>query len=151
CSEACGRVRVQRPQDGNGGRPNAMSLVSATHSKELKMKALPAAFAFLSALTSASISGTVTVPDNSSALPGVAAATAELLLDAGLKPHSAGGGLLVVEARNFHCDQVLNSATEAVNMHAGLPTVKCRTNSPNKRGATSGPLFNDGRSMLDLL
>lgn len=115
------------------------------------MKALPAAFAFLSALTSASISGTVTVPDNSSALPGVAAATAELLLDAGLKPHSAGGGLLVVEARNFHCDQVLNSATEAVNMHAGLPTVKCRTNSPNKRGATSGPLFNDGRSMLDLL
>src|SRR5262245_22022571 len=88
--------------------PTCDSWLSATFSKELKMKALLAACVLLSALTSAAISGTVTVQDNSSALPGVAAATTELLLDARLKPRSAGGGLLVVEAKNFHCDQVLN-------------------------------------------
>jgi hypothetical protein len=115
------------------------------------MKALLVASVFSSTLTSAAVSATVTVPDNSSTLAGVAAATTALLLDAGLKPRNAGGGVLVVEAKNFHCDQLLNTATDAMNMHAGLPTLKCRTNSPNKRGATSGPLFNDGRAMLDVL
>jgi len=115
------------------------------------MRTLFAASICSFALTNAALSATVTVPDNSSTLAGVAAAATALLLDSGLKPKNAGGGVLVVEAKNFHCDQLSNAAMDAKSMHAGLPTLRCRTNSPNKRGATSGPLFGDGRAMIDLL
>jgi hypothetical protein len=115
------------------------------------MKALFAGCICSLALSNVALSATVTVPGNSSTLAGVAAATTALLLDSGLKPKNTGGGVLVVEAKNFHCDQLSNAAMDATNMHAGLPTMRCRTNSPNKRGATSGPLFGDGRAMTDLL
>jgi hypothetical protein len=52
------------------------------------------------------------VPDNSTSLAGVAAATTALLLDAGLKPQNAGGGVFVLDAKNFHCDQHLNGALD---------------------------------------
>src|SRR5262249_38876088 len=113
------------------------------------MKALLVASVLSSVLASAAVAATVTVPDNSTTLAGVAAAATALLLDAGLKPRNAGGGVLAGEAKNFHCDQLLNTATHALSMHAGLPTVKCRTNSPNKRGASAGPLFNDGRAAAE--
>jgi len=128
-----------------------VSLVCATCTKEFNMKALLVASVLSSVLASAAVAATVTVPDNSTTLAGVASAATALLLDAGLKPRNAGGGVLAVGAKNFHCDQLLNTATEALSMHAGLPTVKCRTNSPNKRGASAGPLFNDGRTMVELL
>jgi len=115
------------------------------------MKTILAASILSLAVTTAASSATVTVPDNSSTLGGVAAATTALLLDSGLKPKNAGGGVLVVEAKNFHCDQLTNAAMDAMNMHAGLPTLRCRTNAPNKRGTTSGPLFGDGRALVDLL
>ena len=36
-------------------------------------------------------------------------------------------------------------------MSAGLPTLKCRINSQNKRGTTVGQPFGEGRTMTDLL
>ena len=116
------------------------------------MKTLFAASICSLTMTAAAFSATVTVPDKSPTLAGVAAAATALLLDAGLKPKNTGGGVFVVEAKNFHCDQLSNAAMDASNVRAGLPTLKCRTNSPNKRGATAGPAFGEGgRAMTDLL
>ena len=90
--------------------------------------------------------------DKSTALAGVASATTAILLDAGIKPRNAGRGVLTVEAKNFHCDQHSNAALDASSVRAGLPTLKCRTNSQNKRGATAGQAFGEGgRAMTDLL
>ena len=96
---------------------------------------------------SAAGAASVTVPDNSTSLAGVAAATTALLLDAGLKPQNAGGGVFMVDAKNFHCDQHLNGALDASSVRAGLPTLKCR----NKRGTTVGQRFGEGRAMTELL
>jgi hypothetical protein len=115
------------------------------------MKKLLAASISCLAMTSASHAATVTVSDKSPALAGVAAATAALLLDAGIKPQNAGGGVLTVEAKNFHCDQLTNAALDASSVQAGLPTLKCRINSQNKRSATVGQPFGEGRAMTDLL
>jgi len=100
---------------------------------------------------SAAGAASVTVPDNSTSLAGVAAASTALLLDAGLKPQNAGGGVFVLDAKNFHCDQHLNGALDASSVRAGLRTLKCRINSQNKRGTTAGQLFGEGRTMTDLL
>src|SRR6476661_1079382 len=110
-----------------------------------------AASACLVLAASAAGAASVTVPDNSTGLAGVAAATTALLLDAGLKPQNAGGGVFVVEAKNFHCDQQLNGALDASSVRAGLPTLKCRINSQNKRGTTAGQPFGEGRAMIELL
>jgi hypothetical protein len=115
------------------------------------MKALLAASICCSALTSASFAASVTVSDKSTPLAGVAAATTALLLDAGIKPQNAGGGVLTVEAKNFHCDQHSNAAVDASSVRAGLPTLKCRINSQNKRGATAGQPFGPGQAMTDVL
>jgi hypothetical protein len=101
--------------------------------------------------TSAAGAASVTVADNSTSLAGVAAATTALLLDAGLKPQNAGGGVFVLDAKNFHCDQHLNGALDASSVRAGLPTLKCRINSQNKRGTTAGQPFGEGRAMTELL
>ena len=90
------------------------------------------------------------MPDNSTSLAGVAAATTALLLDVGLKPQNAGG-VFVLDTKNFHCDQHLNGALDASSVRAGLPTLKCRINSQNKRGTTAGQRFGDGRAMTELL
>jgi hypothetical protein len=115
------------------------------------MKTLLVASMFSSVLTSAALAATVTVSDNSSTLPGVAAAITALLVDSGLKPRNAGSGVFAIEAKNFHCDQFSDAALDATNRRAGLPSVKCRTNSPNKRGTNLGPPFFDGRAMIDQL
>jgi hypothetical protein len=102
-------------------------------------------------MTSAALSASVTVSDKSAALSGVAPAATGLLLDAGLKPQNTGGGVFVVEARNFHCDQHSNAAADASGVRAGLPTLNCRINSQNKRDSTAGRVFAEGRAMADLL
>jgi len=115
------------------------------------MKVLCVATVGLLAMASPIFAASVTVPDNLPALAGVAATTTALLLDAGLKAQNGGGGVLVVEAKNFHCDQHSNAAVDAASVHAGLPTLKCRINSQNKRGSTAGQAFGEGRAMTDLL
>ena len=100
---------------------------------------------------SAAGAASVTVPDNSTGLAGVAAATTALLLDAGVKPQNTGGGVFVLDAKNFHCDQNLNGALNASNVRAGLPALKCRINSQNKRGTSVGQPFGEGRAMTKLL
>jgi hypothetical protein len=93
---------------------------------------------------SAAGAASVTVADNSTALAGVAAATTALLLDAGVKPQNAGGGVFVLGAKNFHCDQNLNGALDASNVRAGLPNAGStpRTSAapaPVSRPARAGP------------
>jgi len=114
------------------------------------MKALLASICSIFAASAAG-AAPVTVADNSTSLAGVAAATTALLLDAGLKPQNAGGGAFVLDAKNFHCDQHLNGALDASSVRAGLPTLKCRINSQNKRGTTAGQPFGEGRAMTELL
>ena len=111
---------------------------------------LPASACFILAASAAG-AASVTVADNSTALAGVAAATTALLLDAGVKPQNAGGGVFVLGAKNFHCDQNLNGALDASNVRAGLPALKCRINSQNKRGTNAGQPFGEGRDMTELL
>jgi hypothetical protein len=115
------------------------------------MKGLVIASTWSLVMTSVALSASVTVSDQSPALPGVAATATALLLDAGLKPQNAGNGVVVVEAKNFHCDQHSNAALDASNPRAGLPTLKCRINSENKRGTAAGQIFGEGRAMTDLL
>ena len=107
------------------------------------MKVLLASLCSMLAVSAAGATS-VTIPDSSTSLPGVAAATTVLLLDAGLKPRNAGGGVFVLDAKNFHCDQLLNGALDASSVRAGLPALKCRINSQNKRGATAGQPFGEG-------
>jgi hypothetical protein len=114
------------------------------------MKALVVSICCILA-ASAADAASVTVPDNSAGLAGVAAATTALLLDAGVKPQNAGGGIFVLDAKSFHCDQQLNEALDASNVRAGLPALKCRINSQNKRGTTAGQAFGEGRAMTGLL
>jgi hypothetical protein len=38
-----------------------------------------------------------------------------------------------------------------MSVRAGLPTLKCRINSQNKRDASGGQPFAEGRAMVDLL
>jgi hypothetical protein len=118
---------------------------------EKEMKALVIASVLSWSFTSVVSATSVTVSDKDAVLAGVAAETAALLLDSGLRPQNTGSGVLAVEAKGFHCDQLSNAAVDAMNARAGLPSVKCGTNSPNKRGSTAGPPFPDGRAMVDVL
>jgi hypothetical protein len=93
----------------------------------------------------------VTVSDTSAALPGVAADTTAILLDAGLPAHSSGGGKFKVEARGFHCDRRSNGPLDAADPHAGLPTLKCRLNAKNLKDTKTGRPFAEARAMTDLL
>lgn len=99
-------------------------------------------------LKSAALSASVTVAGD---MAGVAATTAALLLDAGVVPKNAGGGVFVLEARNVHCDLYSNTAVDAFNFRAALPTIKCRINSRNMRRAQAGRALGDGRAMAELL
>ena len=58
---------------------------------------------------------------------------------------------MCIRDRNFHCDQNLNAALDASNVHAGLPALKCRIDSQNKRNTSAGQPFGDGRAMAELL
>jgi hypothetical protein len=115
------------------------------------MKAVVAAAICSIAATSAALSASVAVPDSSASLGGVAGTTSAVLLDAGLRPQSTGGGVFVLEAKNVHCDQYLNGALDASNLRAGLPALKCRINSLNRRGTTTGQVFGETRALSELL
>jgi hypothetical protein len=117
------------------------------------MKALCVASFCILALATSSFAAPVTVivADNTAALPGVAADTTALLLDAGLPVLNAGGGKHTVEAKKFHCDQRNNGALSPSDFHAGLETIKCRINSANQKGTTAGQPFGDQRTLRDLL
>jgi hypothetical protein len=114
------------------------------------MKAVLAAAICSVATFSTALAASVTVPDNSTSLAGVAGATTAILLDAGVRPQSSGG-VFVLEVKNFHCDQHLNAALDASDPRAGLPSLKCRSNSQNKRGTGAGQIFGDARAITDLL
>src|SRR4029453_4439883 len=107
------------------------------------MRAVLAASICCFAAPSTAFSAAVTVSDNSTSLAGVAGATTALLLDAGVRPPTSGSGMFILEVRSFHCDQHLNGALDASNPRAGLPSLKCRINSPNRRGATAGQPFGE--------
>ena len=112
------------------------------------MRAVLAASICCFAATSAAWSASVTVPDNSTGLAGVAGATTALLLDAGVRPQNSGSGVFVLEMKSFHCDQHLNGAFDASNPRAGLPSLTCRINSQNRRGTTAGKPFGEARAMI---
>jgi hypothetical protein len=100
---------------------------------------------------SASLAASVMVSDMSTALPGVAADTTALLVDAGLRVQSSGGGKFTVEAKGFHCDRRSNAPLDAADPHAGLPTLKCRINAKNQMGTKTGQAFAEARAMTELL
>src|ERR1700722_17885023 len=108
----------------------------ATRSQPMKTLCL-ASFCIL-ALATSGFAASVTVVDSTAALPGVAADTTALLLDAGLAVHNAGGGKHTVEAKNFHCDERNNGALDPSDFHGGLETLKCRINSKNEKGTHVG-------------
>jgi hypothetical protein len=115
------------------------------------MKPLCVASFCILALATSSFAASVTVVDNTAALPGVAADTTALLLDAGLPVLNAGGAKRTVEAKKFHCDQHNNGALNASDVHAGLETIKCRINSTNQKGTHAGKPFGDQRALRYLL
>jgi hypothetical protein len=115
------------------------------------MKVLWAAVFFSLASTSAGMAASVTVSDSSTVLPGVAATTTAVLLDAGLTTQNIGGGKYTVTAKKFHCDQYSRGALDPSNRLAALPTVKCRINSKNVKDTTVGNKFGEARTMNDLL
>jgi hypothetical protein len=108
-----------------------------------------ASFCFL-ALATPSFAVPVVVTDGTVALPGAAADTTALLLDAGL-PMTGVGTKHTVTAKNFHCDQRNNGALPTTDFHSGLETIKCRINSKNQKGTTAGTRFGDQRALRDLL
>jgi hypothetical protein len=115
------------------------------------MRTLCVASFCILAVATPSFAASVTVVDSTAALPGVAQATAALLLDAGLPVHNAGGGKRTVEAKKFHCDERNNGALDPSDVHAGLETLTCRINSKNQKGTTAGQPFGDRRALRDLL
>src|ERR1700730_8822970 len=115
------------------------------------MKTLCLASLGFLALATSSFAASVTVVDNTAALPGVAAGTAALLLDTSLPVHNAGGRKFTVEAKKFHCDERNNGALDPSDAHAGLQTLKCRINSKNQKGTNAGQRFGDARALRDLL
>ena len=94
---------------------------------------------------SPALSASVTLGGN------LGATTAALLLDAGVVLKKAEGGVFVLEAKNLHCDQYTNAAVDASNARAALPSIKCRINSRNKRGAQAGQTLGEGRAFAELL
>jgi hypothetical protein len=109
------------------------------------------AIVFSLPLMSAGWAASVTVSDTFSALPGVAADTAAMLLDAGLRARRGRGTMFTVEARGFHCDRRSNAPLDAADPHAGLPALKCRLNAKNLKDTKTGQPFAEARAMTDLL
>ncbi len=115
------------------------------------MKTLSAASVYMLAFISPGFGASVTIPDRSTALPGVAAATLSLLVDAGSTIKNMGIGNFMVEAKNFHCDQYSRGPFDASDPLAGLPTIKCRIEAANLKDTHTGRPFAEGRAMSDLL
>jgi hypothetical protein len=114
------------------------------------MKAILITSASFLTLTTACYAASVMVSDTSPGLAGVAATITALLLDAGAKVQSAGGGIFVVEVKNFHCDQRSNAALDSKSVRAGLPALRCRINAQNIRDATGGQPFGEARAITIL-
>jgi hypothetical protein len=115
------------------------------------MKTVRIASVYILALISPSFGASVTVPDTSTALPGVAAATLALVVDAGLTIKKTESGKFIVEVRNFHCDQYSRDSFDASDRLAGLSTIKCRIEASNLKDTQTGRPFVDSRAMNDLL
>lgn len=115
------------------------------------MKTLHVASVYMLAFMSPSFGASVTVPDTSTALPEVAAATLALLVDAGSTIKKTGNGNFVVEIKNFHCDQYSRGAFDASDPLAGLSTIQCRIEARNIKDTRTGRPFADSRAMNDLL
>jgi hypothetical protein len=109
-----------------------------------------ASFCFL-ALATPSFAAMVVVTDGTAALPGVAADTTALLLDAGLPLFPPFGTKRSVTANKFHCDQRNNGALPPNDFHSALETIKCRINSKNQKDTNIGTKFGDQRALRDLL
>ena len=73
--------------------------------KAARLSTMGLAIACSAATMSASLAASFTVSDMSTALPGVAADTTAILVDAGLRVQSSGGGKFTVEAKGLHCDR----------------------------------------------
>jgi hypothetical protein len=119
--------------------------------KAARLSSLGLAIAYLAATMSASLAASFTVSDMSTALPGVAADATAMLVDAGLRVQSSGGGKFTVEAKGLHCDRQSNAPLDAADPHAGLPTLRCRINAKNQKGTKTGQAFAEARAMSDLL
>ena len=115
------------------------------------MKTPCTASVFLFAFLSPSFGASITVADPSTTLPGVAVETLSLLLDAGLPLKNIGNARFSLEAKNFHCDQYARGALDASDPVAGIPTIKCRIESENRKDTHTGRPFAEGRAMDDLL
>jgi hypothetical protein len=115
------------------------------------MKTLRIASVYTLAFISPSFGASVTVPDTSTALPGVAAATLALLVDTGSTIQKIGSSNFIVEVKNFHCDQYSRGSFDASDRLAGLSTIKCRIEARNLKDTHTGRPFVDSRSMNDLL
>jgi hypothetical protein len=115
------------------------------------MRTLRMASIFVLAFVSPSFGASVTVADTSTALPGVAAATLSLLVDAGATIKDIGSDKFIVEVKNFHCDQYSRAAFDASDRFAGLATIKCRTDARNLKDTDTGRPFAESRALNDLL
>lgn len=115
------------------------------------MKTLHVASVYMLAFISPSFGASVTVPDTSTALPEVAAATLALLVNSGSTIKKTGSGSFMLEIKNFHCDQYSRGAFDASDPLAGLSTIKCKIGAKNIKDASTGRPFADSRAMNDLL
>ena len=115
------------------------------------MKTLRIASIYMFASISPSFGASVTIPDTSTVLPGVASATLALIVDAGSTIKRIGSGNFIVEVENFHCDQYSRGSFDASDRFAGLSTIKCRIEARNLKDTHTGRPFADSRAMNDLL
>ena len=115
------------------------------------MKAFGFALIASTVLACPAFAGSVTVADNSTSLPGVAAALTSVLLDAGLDADEESDKTYVVEARRLHCDRYSNAPLDASDSQAGLPSVTCRVRSRNQKDTNAGRRFREGHAITELL
>jgi hypothetical protein len=118
---------------------------------DTSMKTLRVASVYMLAFISPAFGASVTVLDTSTTLPGAAAATLALLIDAGSTIKNIGNGSFIVEVKNFHCDQYSRGPFDASDPLAGLSTIKCRIEAINLKDTHTGRPFADSRAMSDLL
>lgn len=118
---------------------------------DASMKTLRIASIYMFASISPSFGASVTIPDTSTVLPGVASATLALIVDAGSTIKRIGSGNFIVEVENFHCDQYSRGSFDASDRFAGLSTIKCRIEARNLKDTHTGRPFADSRAMNDLL
>jgi hypothetical protein len=114
------------------------------------MKSSFAAIAFF-ALTLPCHAGSVTISDQSTALPAVARETVTILVNAGLPIKQTGKNLFTVAVSALHCQAQSNEALDASAPQAGLETYSCRINSENSFGTSKGQPFAEAGVIREVL